>query len=187
MLRGTERGLAPRLHIRDRAMTTLDRLKRETEAARGLIEVLRCIVGDDKDMIATAIDGETNLREAVESAANRITELEVLEESGDAIIDAVKARSARFSKQRELLKEAIAIAMETAGEQRIELAIGTFSLKATPQQLEVTNEAAIPAEYWKPQEPKLDRKQLLKDLRDGKEIPGVTLDNGGQTLQVKRS
>ena len=49
------------------------------------------------------------------------------------------------------------------------------------------DETLIPANYWKLQEPKLDRKALLSDLKAEEVIQGLGLSNGGQTIQFKWS
>ena len=49
----------------------------------------------------------------------------------------------------------------------------------------VTDEAAVPEPFWRPQPPKLDRRALAEALKTGQSIPGATLSNGGTTLSLK--
>jgi hypothetical protein len=61
----------------------------------------------------------------------------------------------------------------------------TVSLRPTPQPLLVTAESEIPATFWKPQAPKLDRGALIAALKSGERIPGASLGNGGVTIAVR--
>jgi hypothetical protein len=61
----------------------------------------------------------------------------------------------------------------------------TVSLRPTPPPLVVTEETAIPATYWKPQPPKLDRKSLISALNSGIQVSGAILGNGGMTIAVR--
>ena len=51
----------------------------------------------------------------------------------------------------------------------------------------IEDEEGIPASYWKPQPPKLDRRGLLAALTAGQAVPGAHLGNGGVTLVVRTS
>jgi hypothetical protein len=61
----------------------------------------------------------------------------------------------------------------------------TASLRAVPPGLVVGDESLIPADYWKPQPAKLDKRGLLTALNAGTSVPGVSLGNGGTTLSVR--
>ena len=52
----------------------------------------------------------------------------------------------------------------------------TASLRHGAPTLEVVEEAKIPAAYWKPQPPKLDRQGLLAALKGGTVIEGAVLE-----------
>jgi len=160
-------------------------LRRETEAARSLIANVKALVGDDEDVVASTVEGETNLLEAIGDAMARLAELNGLMDGVAGMIASLKARGERFERQRDLIRDAIALAMETAEVRKLELPMATLSLKSTPQKVEITDESAIPSEFWKPQEPKLDRRGLLTALKAGEQIKGAVLSNGGSSLQVR--
>ena len=46
-------------------------------------------------------------------------------------------------------------------------------------------EVIVPAPYWVPQPPKMDRQALLGELKRGNEIPGVQLNNPKTVLVVR--
>jgi len=60
-------------------------------------------------------------------------------------------------------------------------------MKAVPQKLIVTDESQIPTRFFKPQPPKLDRKELLDALKIGETVPGADMSNGGTTIQIRRA
>ena len=51
--------------------------------------------------------------------------------------------------------------------------------------LEVVEESKIPAAYWKPQPPKLDRQGLLTALKAGTAIEGAVLEPPRLQLSVR--
>ena len=59
------------------------------------------------------------------------------------------------------------------------------SFRITPPSLVVTAESEIPAAYWKPQPPKLNRQSLTAALRNGEHVPGAVLGNGQSTISVR--
>ena len=163
------------------------------EAARLLRENLAAAMGDDPhiaDLTRDMIEGETSLHEDIATLIKTSGEM-------DASIDALKAyentlatRRERFTKARETIRTLIAQAVEMAGVDTLETAYGVVSLKALGQKLVVTDESVIPLEFWKRPDPVLDRKALtdaVKALADDAEpLPGVTLSNGGTTIQIRR-
>ena len=160
-------------------------LREESEAARGLLANIRDIIGDDEDMIATAVEGETNLLEAIGSGVKRLAELDALLDSTKALADGIEERRARFKRQHELLKDALLVAMESSEIKKLELPLATISVKRTPASAMIVDESAVPSKFWKPQDPKLDKKAVLDALKTGEAVEGATLSNGGQALQVR--
>ena len=59
----------------------------------------------------------------------------------------------------------------------------TASLRQGALALEVVAEDKIPAAYWKPQPPKLDKQGLLTALKSGTEIEGKRQPDAGQSAQ----
>lgn len=54
-----------------------------------------------------------------------------------------------------------------------------------PPSVNVLDETLIPLPFWKPQDPKLDKAGILQSLKEGAEIPGVTLVKDKKTLRLK--
>jgi len=162
-------------------------LYRETEAAKVLLMQIADIVADDDQLAADMVEAETNINEAIDHAVQRLA-LDFAAMRGlDAMIDDLRKRRDRAEKRIENMRTALAVAMEQAGRKKIERPAVTLSLRSVPPSVVVTEEGDIPSVYWEPQAPKLNKRALLKALKEIRDIPGATLSNGGQTLALKWS
>ena len=54
-----------------------------------------------------------------------------------------------------------------------------------PPKAEIVDESMIPSKFWKPSDPKLDRKAVLEALKAKEDVPSATLSNGSETLMVR--
>lgn len=160
-------------------------IRNEGEAARCLLANIRDVIGDDDEMIATAVEGETSLLEAISGGVDRIEELKAHREAIETRIKDLGERRDRFEDQEARIKAAIHVAMGQAELRKLELPQATISLRAVPPKLETPDEAAIPSRFWKTPEPKLDRKAVLDALKDKEVIPGAVLSNGGETISIR--
>jgi hypothetical protein len=160
-------------------------IKNEGEAAAALLANIRDVVGNDEDAVQDAIEGETNFKELASEAVERIALLNVYMKSLDDGIAKLAARRDRFENQAALIKTALSAAMTTAEIDRLELPNATLSVKALPAKAVITDEALIPSKFWKPSDPKLDRKAVLDALKAGDAVSGAALSNGGTTLQIR--
>jgi hypothetical protein len=75
--------------------------------------------------------------------------------------------------------------MQSGEIKTVETPAGTITRKSVPPSVLIVDEAAIPADYWKPSDPKLDKKAVGEALKAGREVPGAMMSNGGETLQVR--
>jgi hypothetical protein len=168
-------------------MSATEALRREIEAARALLATYEDILGDDAQARADAIEGETDLREAITAGIARIAEIQALQAGVKLFRDRLAQRASRLETQEQSLRAAIDVAMEIAGEKRIETPLGTASRRTVAPSVIVTNEADIPASFWKRADPALDKRALLEALKalgPDENIPGATLSNGGMTLHL---
>ncbi|AKU43379.1 hypothetical protein CPT_Silence42 [Bacillus phage Silence] len=108
--------------------------------------------------------------------------------------DAIKKEEERLAAYKkgntatiDRLKKVILEAVETLGEpvpksksgaKRLNINsqfLKNITVQNNPDKVKLEDAKAIPGDYLKPQEPKLDGKLLLHDLKLGKEVPGATL------------
>ncbi|MGV2085608.1 MULTISPECIES: siphovirus Gp157 family protein [unclassified Rhizobium] len=162
----------------------------QTEAAKRLIVNLRDQgAGDDAELIADSIEGQTNLVEAIEEALSEIDECEILIVGLEEKIKAFDARKKMQKDRAERIRALIEQALVATDQKSMKLAAATISLATRAPALVVETEADIPAKFWIVQErpaPKLDKKALTEALKANEIVPGATLDNGSVSLTVRR-
>jgi hypothetical protein len=195
-------------------MNSIDgRLRSETEAARVLIAGIRDTIGDeDLSLLADAIEGETDLLEAIDVALSEIDEMDVL-------ISGLKEKEEQFSRRRRAMEERvrrfralIEQAMAITDQSKLRRPAATLTLRRLPPDVVVLAEADIPADFFVPQPPpppKLDKAALRAALLEHADkvahaarlpeeereqvlaalpaIPGASLNNGSLSLQIRRS
>lgn len=140
---------------------------------------------DDPQTLLDTLEGETELHEALLLVADRIMDLQSQATGVKSRIEDMTARKDRLEKSAETLRTVILQAMDTAGLKTVPGGCVTLSLRETAPKLIVSDEAAIPSDYWIPQPPKLDRKTLLAALKDKQDTPGAELSNGGISLAMR--
>jgi hypothetical protein len=194
------------------AVRTRD-LERELKAAELVREQVQDLVGEDLALIRDSVEGQTSLFEIMSAMAEADGEEAALVEGLAAFIKKLQDRKMRIEARREIRRALMANALDVAELPNLVTAAGTITRKALPPKVIVVEEADIPARFYVPQEPKLDRAALLKALKeraaaiaeitaepgslddkgalatiDRKHptIPGATLSNGGTTIQIRR-
>ncbi len=146
--------------IRDKAKSGLDPT-RAACAALALKESLAAIAGDDDDLFADMIEGETDLFEIIDRLLERITLHKGLAEGVQRTIGDLRARQERFDARVDDDRVLIEQALTIAGLQKsIQRPTATIGLAKRQPRLVVDEEADIPADYWKPGDPVLDRAAL---------------------------
>ena len=190
------------------------RIRQETEAAKALLLGMRAMIGEeDMALLADTLEGETDLFEAIDTALAEIDESEALilglKEKEGQFSKRRRAMEERVKRFRSLVEQAMAVAEQ----QKLRRPTATLTLRKLPPDVVVTSEADIPSEFFVPQPPPpptLDKAALKEalqkrekklafaaSLEDAEEreralaslppIPGVMLNNGGFSLQIRRA
>lgn len=187
-------------------------LIKQIEAAKILREQLADLAADDPEFLRDMIEGETSLHEQIAALVAKIAEDEILAKSIKAYRDDLAARQERIEERAEIRRALAAKAMEVGEIKKIEAPAGTVSVRPVPPKVIVSEEADIPSRFWKPSDPKLDRKALgdalkaraaalseAQEIEDDEEravameraraefpdIPGATLSNGSTTISIR--
>lgn len=156
-----------------------------TQAADVLKEQLREIAGDDLNAIRDTLEGEIDLKGLIAMAAEQNVLDAANVEGLASFIKQLSERKARIEKRIDMRRAAILAAMQSGELRKVETPAGTITRKAVPPAVLILEEASIPADYWKPQDPKLDRKAVADALKAGREIPGAIMSNGSETIQIR--
>ena len=139
----------------------------------------------DERTLADTLEGITNLHDIVEAILRAALEDEALAKGLKGRISEMEGRLDRLkdraSKRRQIAKDV----MVDLDIQKLTAPDFTASIRAGTPALVVIDEASIPSIYWEPQDPKLDRKGLAAELKQGGEVEGVALSNPEPTLSVR--
>jgi len=183
--------------------------------AEAVIQQLRDLVGEDPDLdlLKDTVEGQTNLLETITAVVRQIGMDGAFETALKTYERDLAARRKRFEKRQETMRNFLAVAVDLVGSskkpgdpKRLELAEATLTLKATAPSLIITDESEVPTRFFVQPDPVLDRKALLDALKAREavmkaratldpeaakseppveDIPGATLSNGGQTIQIR--
>ena len=138
-----------------------------------------------KEMVIDALD---NVGEELEAKAENIAKLiKTLEID----ITGYKAEETRLALKRKSLenrvkslKEYLDNAMKVTGKTKFKGQLFSFSIQKNPPSVNVIDEKLIPEEYFIPQEPALDKKRLLSDLKSGIKVEGAEVKQT-ESLRIK--
>lgn len=169
------------------AHSDVAKVQRELDAARVLREQIADLAQGDEDFIRDTLEGEMDFEGIVRKLLAQIGEDEALADGIDRYAEELSARKQRLESRAKLKRTLICTALEIAGRKTMELDVGTVTLSAVKAKAIVTEEADIPAEFFKPQPPKLDQTALSAALREGREVSGAALSNGGSTIRIRRN
>jgi hypothetical protein len=109
----------------------------------------------------------------------------------EADIDALKNEESRLKDKRlslekrvDGIKQYLFNQLEVAGIEKVKRPNFTISIRNNKPSVEVLDTTLIPSTYMIPVEPKLDKMALYNCLKEGLEIPGVTLKSS-RSLQIR--
>ena len=162
---------------------TANKLRREADAARSLMQEL---AEHDDETRHDMAEGETSFFEAIDAALTEMDQCAEIVAGCKAQIEMYQARKSKFEGRADKLRGLIEQAMVIADIPSIRRPMATLTVKATKPAAIVSDEAAIPARFWKPQPPKLDKTAINQAVKDGETIEGVSMTNGGTSLQIRR-
>jgi hypothetical protein len=139
----------------------------------------------DEATLADTVEGLCDLHEVV-AAVVRAALLE------EAMADGLKAHIHLLQQRLDRLTERAAARRQIARDAMLEadlkkVAAPDFTLTVRPGSpaVVVVEEVDIPASYWQPREPRLDRVALLNDLKRGTAVAGAQLSNPEPVLSVR--
>lgn len=140
---------------------------------------------DDEQLKLDTLEGETNLFELTRSLLAGIDE-----DEGNvaALKEQMEARAARKSAAEHRMRvrrEAIAALLECAQLDRLTLPEATLSVRRVAPKPIVTDDAAVPDDFCKFTR-KPDMAAIKAGVEAGSAVPGVSFDNGGTSLTIRR-
>ena len=139
----------------------------------------------DEQTLADTVEGLTDLHEIVTAIIRSAL-------TDEALVTGLKCRIADMQGRLDRLQDRASIRRQIAKDVMIELDLKkitapdfTVSIRPGTPALLVLDEAAVPSIYWEPREPRLNRQELLSELKEGAEIEGVAISNPEPVLSVR--
>src|SRR5262245_44740593 len=139
----------------------------------------------DEQTLADTVEGLTDLHEIVAAIVRAAL-------ADEALATGLKGRIAEMQDRLERLQDCAAKRRQIAKDVMVELDLKkitapdfTVSIRPGMPALLVLDETAVPSIYWEPREPRLNRQELLSELKGGAAIEGVTLSNPEPVLSVR--
>ena len=139
----------------------------------------------DDETLRDTVEGLSRLPEMLAAILRSQLDDEAMINALRERIGDMQERLARIESRSERKRAIVAGVMERADIKKLSEPDFTASLRPTPAPLIILNEALIPADFWKPQPAKLNRRGLAVALGEGRRVPGATLGNGGSTIAVR--
>jgi hypothetical protein len=139
----------------------------------------------DEQTLADTVEGLTDLHQIVIAIIRSAL-------ADEALVTGLKCRIADMQGRLDRLQDRASKRRQIAKDVMVELDLKkitapdfTVSIRPGTPALLVLDEAAVPSIYWEPREPRLNRQELLSELKEGAEIEGVALSNPEPVLSVR--
>ncbi len=139
----------------------------------------------DEETLCDTLEGLTNLTDMLAEVLRSALEDQAFGSALRSRIGDMQARLTRIEERARKKRDLVCSVMERADVRKLTEPDLTISLRPSRAPLVVTDEAAIPGDYWKPQPARLDRQGLIAALSAGRDVPGALLGNAPMTISVR--
>jgi hypothetical protein len=139
----------------------------------------------DEATLADTVEGLTDLNEVVAAVVRSALLYEAMAEGLKGHIATLQERLRRLTERADARRQIARDAMLEVDIRKVTAPDFTVSVRPGLPALVVSDEAAIPAAYWVPREPRLNRLDLLNDLKKGVPVAGAQLSNPEPVLSVR--
>lgn len=147
---------------------------------------LKALCADiDEETLHDTLEGISDLPELIKAVVRSSLEDEVLIGALKQRVEDMQARLSRLKDRFDRKRELASWAMTNADIPKIQTEDFTLSLRQGPLRLEVIDQDKVPAEFFIPQPPRLDRSGLIGVLKRGDVVPGTILIHGEMHIAVR--
>ena len=139
----------------------------------------------DEETLADTLEGLTDLRTMLAAVLRSALVDEATVAGLSTRLTEMKIRLERFDSRAKRKRQLALQAMAEAEISKLTEPDFSASLKQGAPTVDIQAEDRIPAAYWKPQPPKLDKLGILAALKSGTEIEGASLAEPKLQLTVR--
>lgn len=151
------------------------------DALKRIRHIAECLEDDDPDKL-DMMNVEGDYSGLMEWAIRKRSENIAMETANKGLADMYKDRANRFANKADSMKDILGYIMDCANEKSYKGVAGTVAKKHNPPKPVVTDESKVPDEYKKKV---IDKTAINQAVKDGKQIEGVSMDNGSETITVR--
>ena len=138
-------------------------------------QVLDLIEEGDEHFLDTLESIDEAIEDKVENYGKVIKSVEAGIEGLKGEVKRLTERIRFMENSTKRMKKNVEESMIQTGKKKIKGQLFTFAIQKNPPSVEVLDERWIPDGFWVPQEPKLNKKEIMEELKLGHEVPGVEL------------
>lgn len=129
-----------------------------------------------------ALDGE--IEEKADNCAKVIKNLEGQADALDKEIDRLQRKKSGINNSIKSIKSNLERSMLATGKRKFKTLLFSFGIQKNPPTVNVVNEAAIPENFWKQQDPVLDKKALMAFIKENGPTEYAQLTQG-ESLRIR--
>jgi Siphovirus Gp157 len=146
---------------------------------------LEALVDSDEvpaEVILDTLEGiKGEFEDKAVAVAQMVLTLKAQSEAVAAVAKAQAERAARIEKRMESLKHYLLLQLQVVGRERIETDELVIRRQNNPPSVYVTNEYAVPKEYWVQPDPppkRIDKLAIKQAIESGVEVDGCFIEKG---------
>ncbi|MGL4697097.1 siphovirus Gp157 family protein [Enterococcus larvae] len=148
-------------------------------------QVLEMAEQEDSELLKDTLE---SIDDTIEVKIENVAKVIVIQEGNIAAVDSeikrLTARKSTLTNNKDGLKRYLQEEMEKVGKEKVKGQLFNVSIRKNAPSVKVINESLIPKGYFVPQPPKLNKKELLQDLKNGDEYAGAELQRT-RSLQIR--
>ena len=134
-------------------------------------------LAEDETLRNDMLEGSTDIDGILTFLVKERIALNAMSDGISVAIDNMKERAQRFERKAEAYEAMVTRVMEAADLTKKILPIATLSMVKTPAKVTVTDEAQLPAAFWRIPAPQVDKAAVNTAIKAGLDVPGVSVDS----------
>jgi hypothetical protein len=139
----------------------------------------------DETTLHDTLDGLSDLQDMIEAIVRGALSDEAMAAGLRLRLKELQERLARIEGRADTRRQIARDAMLDADIPTLRRAEFTLTLRPGSPSVSVVDEKLIPASFWEPREPRLNKAGLLAELKRGVSVPGATLATAEPVLMVR--
>ena len=131
---------------------------------------------DEQAFLDTLEGIEGAIEDKADNYAKVIRSLEADAAACDAEAKRLRAKKQTIENNIKRMKTALQYAMETTGKTKFKTALFSFGIQKNPASVVIDHAGKVPANYWIPQPPELDKKAIKAYLKENEGVEWAHLE-----------